>query len=76
MAGDPLLLIPVMNEKSPQSGELPQQELQLLLIGQCTHYQRTPWTRSGSGLQRGGFAPAPPGFNALVPLPIAASSSK
>ncbi len=32
--------------------------------------------RSGSRLWRRGFAPAPPGFSALMPLPIGASTRK
>jgi hypothetical protein len=40
---------------------------------QCTHYERAPFLRRQSWLARqacGGFAPTPPGFGALVPLPI------
>jgi hypothetical protein len=40
---------------------------------QCTHYERAPCLRRQSGSAThacGGFAPTPPGFSALVPLPI------
>ena len=45
----------------------------MTLAGQCTHYERAPCLRrqSASGTDAcGGFAPTPPGFSALVPLPI------
>src|SRR5580704_9462962 len=35
----------------------------------CAHHERTPGFRSGSKLGRRGFAPAPTGFSALLPLP-------
>ena len=40
---------------------------------QCTHYERAPCLRRQSASATdacGGFAPTPPGFSALVPLPI------
>ena len=39
---------------------------------QCTHYERAPRSSQSSSATHacGGFAPAPPGFSALVPLPI------
>jgi hypothetical protein len=39
---------------------------------QCTHYERAPWLRQSASATDacGGFAPTPPGFGALVPLPI------
>ena len=36
----------------------------------CAHHERTPGFRSGSKLGRRGFAPAPTGFSALLPLPM------
>ena len=45
----------------------------LAITGQCTHYERTPAFGAEAGR---GFAPAPPGFSALMPLPIGASTSK
>src|SRR5260370_37379292 len=47
--------------------------VQLLTPGQCTHYERAPCLRRQSATAThacGGFAPTPPGFSALVPLPI------
>src|SRR5438552_19009175 len=43
------------------------------MSGQCTHYERAPCLRRQSASATdacGGFAPTPPGFSALVPLPI------
>src|ERR1700733_4889067 len=34
------------------------------------HYERTPLLEAMDEEPGGGFAPAPPGFNALMPLPI------
>ena len=34
------------------------------------HYERTPLLEAMGEETGGGFAPAPPGFSALVPLPI------
>ena len=48
-------------------------ESQLFTSGQCTHYERAPCLRRQSVLAThacGDFAPTPPGFSALVPLPI------
>src|SRR6516164_2007913 len=40
--------------------------------GQITHYERAPCLRQSASATDacGGFAPTPPGFGALVPLPI------
>ncbi len=42
-------------------------------VGLITHYERAPCLRRQSALATdacGGFAPTPPGFGALVPLPM------
>jgi hypothetical protein len=45
---------------------------QLARTGQCTHYERAPLRKQSARATHacGGFAPTPPGFGALVPLPI------
>ena len=49
-------------------------KIELLTSGQITHYQRRPVFEGSFGAEAacGGFAPAPPGFSALMPLPMRA----
>jgi hypothetical protein len=50
----------------------------LAIDRQRTHYERAPCLEGSFGvcMACGGFAPAPPGFSAVVPLPIGGLSEQ